>query len=350
MGLNKMRKIYAPEEKFLWDVWFIKDKGIYHAFHLQSKKIKNHIDKQNFSSIGHAISVDLINWQELPTALVPGKKGEWDDRALWTGSVIKKDKKYYMYYTGRKQGKENFWIQKIGLAISDDLLNWKKYDKNPILVADEINYYMDNDKNELGGDYKYDGGSILGGTPAWRDPFVFRDPKSKKYYMTISARKKGDKKIYNACIALAESKDLIKWKILPPILAPNKFDEMEVSQVVYKKGKYYLYFSVGDKKSYEPKFRKKYDLKHGALFCYYSDNLNKEFKPIKNSGKVIDYKDKFFAIRMIQDNQENFISMGFLNLDENKNFRGEMTFPYQVIIKDEEIIVKRMNLNLDENI
>lgn len=317
---------FSPKRKILWDLWFIKDKRKYHAFYLQAKRTKNPEKRHNAKvSIGHAVSKDLKKWKELPIALRPGKKGSWDDIGLWTGSVIKKGKKYYMFYTGRNSKRNVMWIQKIGLAISDDLINWEKFENNPILEAGKKYYEMSNVRNKLGK------------VGAWRDPFVFKDPKSGKYYMTISARKEGSKKEYNGCIALAESDDLINWEILPPILAPGRYDEMEASQVVYHKGKYYLFFNHGcDGGLYEPKWEEKVGC-HTGLHCYYSKNLFGGYKPVNKDGVVVEYADKIYDIRLIHRNNDHYISLGWLNLGTDGDFIGKMSDPFCLVIDNDKV-------------
>ncbi|MCH8520222.1 MAG: family 43 glycosylhydrolase [Nanoarchaeota archaeon] len=191
-----MNQNYAPNNKFLWDSWFIKEEDTYHVFYLQANKTQDsELRHNNNVSIGHAISKDLINWEELPVALEPGVLDEdWDNLSLWTGCVYKKDNLYYMFYTGRSKNEHEMWIQKIGLATSQDLINWTKYEHNPLLEAKEY-YYIDNEKNTLG---------KIG---AFRDPDIFYDKTYQKYFMLISAREnsidlENKTREYNGCIAL----------------------------------------------------------------------------------------------------------------------------------------------------
>ena len=87
------------------------------------------------ASIGHAVSHDLRSWRVLPDALHPGPEGSWDDLATWTGSAIGHDGRWYMLYTGINR-REQGLIQRIGLAVSDDLVSWEKHPENPVLEAD----------------------------------------------------------------------------------------------------------------------------------------------------------------------------------------------------------------------
>lgn len=77
--------------------------------------------------VGLATSVDGINWVKHPNPVIYASGG-WEYQ-LAPSSVIKKDDKYYLYYTGR-----NLPILKIGLAISVDGINWTKPAGNPVLT------------------------------------------------------------------------------------------------------------------------------------------------------------------------------------------------------------------------
>lgn len=58
-----------------------------------------------------------------------GNSGEWDEKSVSDPRVIKSNKSYYMFYTGVSRN----GIERIGVAISDNLYSWKKYSGNPIL-------------------------------------------------------------------------------------------------------------------------------------------------------------------------------------------------------------------------
>ena len=124
-----MTMFYSPANKYLWDFWIIKSKNYYHLFHLQApRNLPSPNDRHEYASIGHAVSSDLYHWRDEGTVLEKGPEGSWDDTSLWTGSTIKKDDLFYMFYTSRSST-ENRKIQRISVAISKDLKNWKKYAK-----------------------------------------------------------------------------------------------------------------------------------------------------------------------------------------------------------------------------
>ena len=316
---------YAPDGKFLWDSWFIKKDNTYHLFHLQADQTEDYHDRHtNNVSIGHATSIDLVTWKQLPDALRPSEGDDWDNKDLWSGSVAEKDGQYYLYYTGKNDQLGQEHIQKICLATSDDLNNWKRYPNNPILEADPEYYAMD---NFLG---------PTGGFPAWRDPFVFKDPKSEKRYMTISAKtKKGKNYGYNACVGLAESDDMINWRVLPPIFTPGVYDDIEVTRMIYHKGFFYLFFTT-HAKSYKPEFAKKVGA-HKGLHCYYSDDLFGEYKPVNGNGVVFANGREIYDVRVLHTHDNEFIGIGWLNLDPGGNFIGKISYPINIRIEKDKI-------------
>ncbi len=279
MPVHSKMKNYAPKGKVVWDSWFIKEKGEYHVFYLQADPLKRSGDLEYPTSVGHSVSKDLVDWKEIGTVLEPNEKG-WDDAAIWTGSVVKKGKKFYMFYTGRT--KKELMVQRIGAAVSDNLIDWEKFSENPVLVADKKYYQMENKRNKLGK------------VGAWRDPFVFED--KGKYFMTISARKNGKKKENNACVAIAESDDLTNWKVKKPILFGRGFDEMEVTQIVKYEGRYYLFFSSHERGD--------------GLFCYHSDKLFGEYKPVNKDGFVVG--EGIYGVRLVDGKDGVFRCIGWV--------------------------------------
>ena len=105
--------------KAIGDVDVVYHEGVYHLFHLV---LPNH------DFIAHAVSTNGINWRRVANALFIADPGGWDDLMLWTMHVTRDPRRpdrWRMFYTGlsrREQGR----IQRIGLAVSDDLFHWRK--------------------------------------------------------------------------------------------------------------------------------------------------------------------------------------------------------------------------------
>jgi beta-fructofuranosidase len=89
------------EDRWVWDLWLTRDGADHHLFFLQAPKSIGDPELRHWhASVGHAVSRDLVTWTELPTALVPGAPGEWDDASTWTGSVVRDGDGWAMLYTG----------------------------------------------------------------------------------------------------------------------------------------------------------------------------------------------------------------------------------------------------------
>jgi beta-fructofuranosidase len=318
-----MADTYGPKGKLLWDSWFFQKGDDIHVFYLQAKPTDNPYLKHDVVvSIGHAVSKNLIDWTELSTALEPSRGGVWDNLALWTGCVIEREGRYFMFYTGRSSDPDKMWIQKIGVAVSSDLIHWEKDSKNPLLEAKE-KYTIDNYKNKLG---------KIG---AWRDPFVFYHKDRARYCMTISARLSGKEKEYNACVALAVSSDLGDWKPEDPVFSPGVYDEIECTQVIEQDGLWYLFFST-HAENYQPEFSKKIGGQYSGLHCYYAKDFAGPYLPANSNGVVLPNGDEMYDVRLIPEKSGDYRAIGWLKTEQGK-YSGKMSSPLKLRIKGGEI-------------
>jgi beta-fructofuranosidase len=306
---------YRPAGGVLWDPWFFRRDGEHHVFYLQVPLLDDPEDRHHAGvSIGHAVSSDLRTWHERPMALTPGAApGAWDGLALWTGWVVEDGGRALQFYTGRRASE--FWYQRIGLAVSDDLDTWKKQDD--FLLDPDPRFYSTT--QEL---------NALGVAPAWRDPCVFRDPASGLWYMTISARTADDRP-HNACVGLARSEDLLHWEQLPPFVAPGVYDEMEATQVVHHEGRWYVFFST-----WAIHYRPDWSALHGAhsgLHCYVADELHGEYRPVNGNGVVLPDADARYTVRLIERDGDAYTAMGWLNYDAANRFVGALSDPLRLV-------------------
>lgn len=101
---------------------------------------------------GHAVSDDLLRWQHLPIALAPTPGGP-DADGCWSGCLVDDDGVPTLVYSGFV-APSPIGARSVCLARGDDdLVTWRKDDRNPVLVA-----------------------PTEGIAPvAFRDPFVWRD-------------------------------------------------------------------------------------------------------------------------------------------------------------------------------
>ena len=111
------------------DTWYFVNENVVHMFYLTCP---TNIPRHSRWSIGHAVSNDLIHWQDQGIILEPGNEGTWDGICPATGSALKYKDQFWMAYTGNYAGPE----PTVGFAVSSDLYHWQKIDRNPTLRAD----------------------------------------------------------------------------------------------------------------------------------------------------------------------------------------------------------------------
>jgi predicted GH43/DUF377 family glycosyl hydrolase len=79
-----------------------------------------------------ATSADLVHWQRRGV-IMPSFKGKWNVKWTKSGAIVpeKINGKYWMYYLADAQGKDT----QMGVAYSDDLLQWTDALDHPILAS-----------------------------------------------------------------------------------------------------------------------------------------------------------------------------------------------------------------------
>jgi beta-fructofuranosidase len=209
---------YHPADGVAGDFIPFYEDGVYHLFYL-----KDYRDPQRYGEGTpwfHVSTEDFITFREHGEAIPRGTREEQD---LWvfTGSVIKAQGKYHIFYTGNNgyflgKGKP---AQAVMHAVSDDLDHW---DKLP-----EDTFYADSERYE-----KDD----------FRDPFVFYDPRTKHFSMLLVSRKKNCG-MTAGFTALYTSEDLKNWKDEGDFWAPNLYHTHECPDLFYLNGWWYLIYS-----------------------------------------------------------------------------------------------------------
>lgn len=200
------------------DITVIIHNGIYHLYHLI---IPNH------DYIAHAISRDGISWQRVNNALFVGNPGEWDDDMLWTMHVCEVNGKFEMYYTGL-QLKDRGVISRIGFAESENLIDWKKNQKNIFPIEPKGIYYEAFNSNPR----KW---------LSFRDPFRFE--YKGEVYLLVCARTITGPISRRGCVGVVKiTNDVVER--LPPLLFPMVYDDIECPCVFELNQRYYVIGSI----------------------------------------------------------------------------------------------------------
>lgn len=167
-------------------------------------------------AIGYSESKDGIHWSDPVVVLAPA--GGWEMN-LNRPSVIFRNQKYHMWFTGQADGHS-----RIGYATSEDGIHWERVQVDPVLIPEA-------DWEKV----------------AVMCPHVLWDEEAQNFRMYFSA---GEQYEPNA-IGCAMSSDGIHWKKLPqnPIFRPDPSKSWESHKVtaaqVLKHRDGYLMFFIG---------------------------------------------------------------------------------------------------------
>lgn len=161
---------------------------------------------------------ELLQWHRLDSPVFSWKDGkEWESGGLYKACIIRHDNRWYLFYNAKNR--EPRWVEQTGLAVSDDLLHWRRCDKNPVLQVDQASW----DERFVS------------------DPYVVRDGDSwVNFYFGLGRG--------HAQEGLALSKDLIQWeKVAEPVIPYGKPGEIDSghahkASVFYEHGTLYHFY------------------------------------------------------------------------------------------------------------
>ena len=120
------------------------------AYHLEGDRYRFYFSSRD-SNNGSSVNFVEVNINE-PTKILclsekpilqKGPYGYFDDNGLYSGCLVKRDGKLYMFYSGRSNGVENLFYMNIGLAVSvDNGLSFDKVRDYPILSRSEYDPWL----------------------------------------------------------------------------------------------------------------------------------------------------------------------------------------------------------------
>lgn len=199
---------YIP---FYWD-------GKFRLFYLLDEhKPNGHLDGIPWCLVE---TDDFVNFDPKGVA-IPYGTVEDQDRCIYTGSILRAQDKFHIFYTGhnpylRQKGLPE---QKVMHAVSDDLYNWTKLREHTFQAPEG---YEPHD---------------------WRDPFVFFDDSDNLYHMLLAARLTEGAAPRRGCTAHLTSEDLVSWTLKDPLWAPESYFTHECPDLFKMGDWYYLIFS-----------------------------------------------------------------------------------------------------------
>jgi levansucrase len=119
---------------------------------------------------------------------------------------------------------------------------------------------------------------------AFRDPFYFRDPATRRAYLLFTASLQSATTGFNGCIGIAHaaSADPNEWELLDPLITADAVNnELERPHVVVRDGRYYLFFST-QQRTFHP------DVSGPTgLYGFVGGSLLGPYQPLNGSGLVL---------------------------------------------------------------
>ena len=175
----------------------------------------------------------------------------------------------------------------------------------------------------------------FGNIPAWRDPFVYYVEGQAEYLMLICAQEKNVPRPFNACIAAARSKDLLSWELLPPILSPGLFGEMEIPQLISYKGNFFITFSC------KAEFCSS-ELPNAftGTYVYQCSELFGDYSPIDNNAFMKLESEHVYNMRLIEHYDKNMFALGWKHNDVDGSFIGCLSDVYKVEINNTSLCLE----------
>lgn len=215
---------YSPRGLYVWDAWYMPRANEVHVYHLQRNRPGADVPPGVEDWLGHAVSRDLVHWEERPPAFGPAAGNPADDCQPWTGCALWHDGKGYLYYTMRGSA-DSARLQKIGLATATDPDRWERHRGNPIIAPDP-RWYATAERP-------------VPGIIDCRDLIVVPNPRGGwlGFYAT---RVPAAELPQTSAIACVRSSDLIHWEQLPPAFVPGNYACVEVPDVFELGGRWFL--------------------------------------------------------------------------------------------------------------
>ncbi len=262
-----------------------------------------------------------------------GDKCDWDKDAVHTFSIVEANKdgyKYWAYYGLDHYNIRESHIRKGGLARSNDLENWEKYDYNPIIndncrwptvVFNNDMFYMfyaeyndDVDSRIVMVSSKngIDFGDLTVIAPYEKgvqnqNPFIYLDPNDNNYYLFYynGTERADEGKKWN--IYLKKSANIRTLKDKKPIEVISQNETIAAPSIAYYNNTYFLLVEEFNNSAAQDRW---------VTNAFYSDKIDGGYKRVANNPILFD--NDACAFQYVFDNKLYFSYSHALKLSESK--------------------------------
>jgi beta-fructofuranosidase len=302
------------DDRWMWDFWFARDGEDVHLFYLFAPKSLGDPELRHQNArIGHAVSRDLVSWTDLGPALPDAPPGATDDRASWTGCVVRDpDGRWRMFYTGISEA-EDGTVQRVISATSPDLMTWER---TRLRVPADPRWYEPRD---------------------WRDPWVLWDPDAAIWRMYVCARVDRGPEDGRGVIGQLTSADLETWTAGPPVSVPGDFWQLEVPQVVPCGSRVAMLFCSGEEDHSASRLSRGVAREYGTHVLY-ADGLDGPFLIEHDMFLSGDNGPSMYAGRAIE-HEGRWWFLAWDRLDAAGGFVGALSDPFPLDVVDDALVV-----------
>ena len=322
------------DDAWVWDSWVADDGERYHLFFLQAPTALGDPGHRHVNAtVGHATSLDLVSWDYLGQCFGPAEIGPpFDDLAIWTGSVVRAEGNWRMFYTAVSNAGHHLFDQRIGSAVSEDLHTWRRAGTEPTLHVDPQWY-----KTLSTHPGPTTGPELERSSETWRDPLVFADPGGSGWHMLISARDVRAAKNDDGVIAHATSPDLQTWALQPQLCEPGAgFGQLEVLQNKHVDGRWVLVFTC------HPQEMTVERVAQSGAYCTWSVPSPGPLGPWNiDLARPFTPEPDLFAAPLVQGRDGTWVLVGFRNTEPKGVDAFEIIDPIPVTVDADGYLVAR---------
>ncbi|XP_049868648.1 sucrose-6-phosphate hydrolase-like [Pectinophora gossypiella] len=281
-------------------------KGEYHLFY----QFYPYAAKWGPMHWGHVTSKDLVNWKQLPTALLP------DEEQCFSGSAVVDGDTHVLIYTAHENLASGLSNESQYLAFSDDGVNYDKFKGNPVIPQ------------------------APNGSPDFRDPKAWKH--GDHWYVIIGSKTTDER----GRVLLYRSEDLIEWEFLT-ILGESKGDlgyMWECPDFFELDGKFVLLMSPQGMKPEGDRYKNLHQTGY-IIGSFNYDTL--EFTPDVGFQEM-DYGHDFYAAQTMEHNGKRYVVGWFAMwespfLEDVDGWAGAMTIIRELSIVNNRIIMKPLD-------